>query len=264
MSRHQRADEELYHGWHACQAVFNRRPEAIVRVYFTSPLRHRLADLIGFCSRSRRGYRLVDAESLDRIAGTRHHEGVAILARAIPRWSIRELLDAAGTARLTGPLIGLDGVTNPHNLGSILRTAAHFGVSAIVGRAGELPSLAPATARVAEGAAEVVPVCDLADPVKDLPRLRSSGFRIVASSSHRGVPFQAAGLDRRCVIMLGGEASGISRSLERLADLCVCIPGSGAVESLNVGVAAGILLAEACRDAVSVAAAGNRVDHKVT
>jgi TrmH RNA methyltransferase len=248
VSRHRRADEELYHGWHACLAVFTHRPEAIVRVYFTSPLRHRLADLIAFCSQSRRGYRLVDAENLDRIAGTRHHEGIAILARTTARWSIRELLDAAEAGRLKGPVLYLDGVANPHNLGSILRTAAHFGVSAITGRSGELPAVAAATARVAEGAAEIVPMYDLAQPLEDLTKLRSHGFRIIASSSHRGIPLPAAGMKRRCVIVLGGEADGVSRTLERVADACVCIPGSGAVESLNVGVAAGILLAEACRE----------------
>jgi TrmH RNA methyltransferase len=138
-------------------------------------------------------------------------------------------------------------VQNPHNLGSILRTAAHFGAAAIVGRAGELPPLSPAAVRVAEGAAEFVPVCDLADPVADLKRLAKSGFRIVATSSHRGKPLSAANLGGRVVIVLGSEGEGVSRAIETAAAECVQIPGTGAVESLNVGVACGVALAEAWR-----------------
>ena len=246
--RHQATEEETYHGLHACEALFATRPEAIIRVYLTAAVRPRFHRLMAHCSKTRRGYRVVDAENLDRIAGTRHHEGIAILARAIPRWTMAELLAAVESAVITGPFVYLDGVSNPHNLGSILRTAAHFGCSAVLGRAGELPPLSPAAVRVAEGAAELVPVCDLAEPRADLARLREAGFRLVATSSHRGEPLADSGLNRRSVIVLGSEGTGITRMMEGTADRTVCIPGTGAVESLNVAVACGVLLAEACRE----------------
>jgi TrmH RNA methyltransferase len=253
--RHCNSDEATYHGLHACEALFARRPESIVRVYLTVAVRQRLGPLIRFCSSSRRGYRLVESESLDRLAGTKHHEGVAILAKAIPRLDAADLF---ATLQLpqhqTGPWIYLDGISNPHNLGSILRTAAHFGCSGILGRQGELPPLSPAAARVAEGAAEMVPVYELANPRTDLTLLQKAGNRLIATTSHRGTPLQAADLRRRCVLILGSEGSGMTRGLERLADTTVCIPGTGVVESLNVAVACGILLAEACRQPTSVPA----------
>ncbi len=218
-----------------------------MRVYLTDAVRQRLGTLLRYCSSTRRGYRLVDAESLDRIAGTKHHEGIAILAKAIPHRDAADLFSSITAGQNTGPWLYLDGVSNPHNLGSILRTAAHFGCSGILGRDGELPPLSPAAVRVAEGAAEQVPVYELADPRADLARLQAAGLRLVATTSHRGTPLQAAGLSRRCVLILGSEGTGMTRPLERLADTTVCIPGTGSVESLNVAVACGILLAETCR-----------------
>lgn len=246
--RHQAAEEETYHGRHACEALFARRPEAIVRVYLTAQLRQPFRQLIGYCSSARRGYRVVESENLDRIAGTRHHEGIAILAKSVPRLTMAELIPAVESGRFAGPFVYLDGVSNPHNLGSILRTAAHFGCSAVLGRAGDLPPLSPAAVRVAEGAAEVVPVCDLAESKTDLARLQAAGFRLVATSSHRGEPLRQAGLGRRSILVLGSEGTGITRQLERTADRTVSIPGTGDVESLNVAVACGVLLAEICRE----------------
>jgi TrmH RNA methyltransferase len=245
--RHKAASEETYHGLRACEALFARRPDEIVRVYLAATRKPRLAKLLGWCAEHRRGFQIVEEENLRRISGSTHHEGVAILAKAIRRWSLDDLLREVESTRVTGPILYLDGVENPHNLGSILRTAAHFGVVAIAGRSGELPPLSPAAVRVAEGAAEIVPVCDLAEPAAALRRLAAAGFSIVAASSHRGEPPQAAPLGGRCVLVLGSEGKGVSPAIDRVATEHVKIPGTGAVESLNVSVAAGVLLAEAWR-----------------
>lgn len=245
--RHRAAGEETYHGLRACEAIFARRPEGIVRVYLTAARKPTFAKLLTWCAEHRRGFQIVEEENLRRISGSTHHEGIAILAKAVRRWSLDDLLAAVEVQRATGPILYLDGVENPHNLGSILRTAAHFGVEAVAGKAGELPPLSPAAVRVAEGAAEIVPVCDLAEPASALRRLGAAGFAIVAASSHRGEPPQAAAFGGRCVIVLGSEGKGVSPGIGRVAQAHVRIPGTGAVESLNVSVAAGVLLAEAWR-----------------
>lgn len=245
--RHKGATEETYHGLRACEAVFARRPADIVRVYLTAARKPRCGELLRWCVENRRGFQIVADENLRRITGSTHHEGVAILARAIPRWNLADLLRESEAGRLAGPILYLDGVENPHNLGSMLRTAAHFGVAVVAGRQGELPPLSPAAVRVAEGAAEIVPVCDLADPAAALRRLAAAGAKVVAASSHRGEPPQRAPLDGACVLVLGSEGRGVSPAIERTAGWHVRIPGSGAVESLNVSVACGVLLAEAWR-----------------
>ena len=245
--RHKSAGEETYHGLRACEAIFARRPDEIVRVYLTGARKPTFARLLAWCVEHRRGFQIVAEENLRRISGSTHHEGVAILAKGIRRRSFEELLAEVEAKRATGPILYLDGVENPHNLGSILRTAAHFGVFGIAGRAGELPALSPAAVRVAEGAAESVPVCDLADPPAALRRLAAAGFSIVAASSQRGEPPERVPLGGRCVIVLGSEGKGVSPAIGRAATAHVRIPGTGAVESLNVSVAAGVLLAEAWR-----------------
>lgn len=235
----------MFHGLRACEAVFARRPEAIVRVYLAEHNRRQLQPLLDWCVKHRKGFQIVAAENLQKLTGSIHHEGVAILAKSLRSWSLDELLEAIETRHLTGPLLYLDGVQNPHNLGSILRTAAHFGVAAVLGGAGELPAVSPAAVRVAEGAAEFVPVCELAAPPSDLVRLKRAGYRVVASSSHRGQPLDRRAFGDRCLIVLGGEGEGVSRLIESTADTCVRITGTGAVESLNVAVACGIILAAA-------------------
>jgi len=247
----------MIHGLHACEAVLARRPEAIIRAYFTADRRRQLGALVTWCAQHRRGYQLVEADNLAKLAGTRHHEGVAILAKNAPRWKEADLLASIEHGSLAGPLLLLDGIENPHNLGSILRTAAHFGVGAILGKSGRLPPLSAAAIRVAEGAAEVVPLVELARPGPELARLRELGFRPVATSSRHGEPLESAGLDRNSLIILGGEHAGVAPSLEAEAETTVRIAGSGEVESLNVAVACGILLAEACRGHSAAAANGS-------
>jgi TrmH RNA methyltransferase len=237
----------MFHGARACQAIFATRPQAIVRVYLTEARRRQFAKVTEWCARERKGFQIVADANLDRLTKSIHHEGVAILAAAVPRWTLDDLFAHVTAAAMPGPLVYLDGVQNPHNLGSILRTAAHFGAAAIVGKSGELPPLSPAAVRVAEGAAEHVPVCDLAEPVADLTKLAKAGFRLVATSSHRGKPLTAAALGGRVVLVLGSEGEGVSPAIEAAAAECVKIPGTGAVESLNVGVACGVVLAEAWR-----------------
>jgi TrmH RNA methyltransferase len=243
--RHQGRAEEKYHGLRACEALFARRPQDIIRVYLVEERRRHFAPLLAHCAKARLGFQVVAAENLARLSGSTHHEGIVILARAYLRWGMPDLLRAIDERRLSGPLLYLDGVENPHNLGAILRTAAHFGTAAVLGAAGVLPPLSPAAVRVAEGAAEYLPVCDLADPRADLLQLKKRGFRVVATSSHRGSPLSPEALAGKIVLVLGSEGEGISKPLAALADTAIQIPGTGAVESLNVSVACGILLQEA-------------------
>jgi RNA methyltransferase, TrmH family len=256
--RHRAKTEEMFHGLRACEAIFAKRPAEMIRVYVSLGRQKQLAKLLAWCAKEKKGYQIVADESLERLTKSIHHEGVAILATQIARWDLAALLahvaeakprSAAEPGSKAGipPLLYLDGVQTPHNLGSILRTAAHFGAGAVIGKAGDLPPLSPAAVRVAEGAAEHVPVCDLADPARDLARLKKAGYQVVVTSSRRGESLFAKPLGPRVVLVLGSEGEGVSRPIDALADRRVMIPGTAAVESLNVSVACGIVLAEAWR-----------------
>ena len=170
-----------------------------------------------------------------------------ILAREAPRISVDDWLAGIAAKTISGPFLLLDGVQNPHNFGSILRSAAHFGCGGVIGEAAQLPPLSAAALRVAEGGAESVPLVAVEDPFATLGALKKLGVRVVSTTSRAEMPIAAAGLSRDVVLILGSEAEGVSPRLARLADLQVRIPGCGAVQSLNVAVACGIVLAEACR-----------------
>lgn len=247
--RHKSRSEETYHGFRACQAIFARRPEDIIRVYVTAERRRDCAALLRHCADARKGFQVVAGENVARISGSTHHEGIAILARAYRRPHLADVLRSRPASGGVGPLLYLDGVQNPHNLGAMLRTSAHFGVNAILGPRDGLPALSPAAVRVAEGAAEFVPVCDLEQPVADLLALKQQGFTIVTTSSHHGRSAfeETAAWAGKIVLVLGSEGVGVSSTIGSLADEVVRIPGSGSVESLNVAVACGILLGECWR-----------------
>ena len=245
--RHQGKAEEKYHGLRACESIYAHRPQDIIRVYLADERRRHLSKLLDFCARERKGFQVVAHDNLQRITGSIHHEGIAILAREVRRWDSADLMRSLLAGQHTGPLLYLDGVHNPHNLGSIVRVASHFGVTALLGAQDDLPPLSPAAVRVAEGGAEHVSVYGIANPTADLKRLKELGYRIVATSGNRGDVVYAAPLAGKIVVVLGSEGVGISRDIEALADQLIRIPGTGVVRSLNVSVACGILLSEVWR-----------------
>jgi len=233
--------EGKIHGIAACEAVYRKRPDDIVRGYFTEAAAKRFGALMRFLASQRRAYHIVGEDELERVAETKHHGGVCLLVRRRPARRVEDWLARLGEAEAC--VLALEGVGNPHNLGAILRSAAHFGAKAVLSADPALLQ-SGASARVAEGGAEAVELVEAPSLSAGLKALRAAGFKVLATSSHRGESVFASKLPHRCVILLGEEQQGLSAQALRDADLTVRIPGSGQVESLNVSVAAAILLAE--------------------
>lgn len=233
-------DVKVY-GLHACLALFEARPGDVRRAFIAERLVHELGDLLRDLAQRRVPYRVVEAEELERVSGSQHHEGLCFVASPAPEPNERSLLARVGASAAT--LLYLDGVENPHNVGAILRTAAHFGCVAVAGPEGSMPSPTGATARVAEGGAEHVALLRWADPLASL-RALTSRFTLVATAHDAPQSLFEATLPERAVFLLGAEGPGLSRALRALAHLSVAIPGTSAVESLNVSAAAAVLLAE--------------------
>jgi len=137
----------------------------------------------------------------------------------------------------------LDGVGNPHNLGAILRSAAHFGVTALLLPKHSPLALSGAAARVAEGGAEAVPMVRLGRSDNAIAQLRSAGFVLAATVVRGGSDLFATAVPERVVYVLGAEGEGMDRELVAACDMRLSIPGTGAVESLNVAAATAVLLA---------------------
>ncbi|WP_282270184.1 TrmH family RNA methyltransferase [Stenotrophomonas sp. PS02298] len=234
-------DEMRLYGFNAVQAMFAKRPQALRKLYLAEDMIPRLQPLLKWCVANRVGYRVVGDGDLNKLAATTHHEGlVADVQKQEP------LALATWLASLNdGPALALwlDGVGNPHNFGAILRSAAHFGVKAILLPADSTLALSGAAARVAEGGAESVPLVRLPALPQAVAQLRDAGFGLAATLVADGDNVFTTGLPDRMVYVMGAEGEGMDRDFAQSCDLRLSIPGSGAVESLNVASATAVFLA---------------------
>lgn len=142
----------------------------------------------------------------------------------------------------TGLWIALDCVQDPHNLGAIFRTAAFFGVRGIVLPKDRSSPITPAVVDVACGGVAHVPYAVVTNFSRALQDFKDAGFWIMGATEHQGDSIYTVPRDRRWVLVLGSEESGMRRLTEESCDLFVKIPARGKVTSLNVSVAAGVLI----------------------
>ena len=231
--------ELRYYGLNAVQAVFAKRPGAIRKVYLAESRIPRLQPLLAWCVQQRIGYRVVAEADLGKLAASSHHEGVVADVLRVEPLALSGWLDALPA----GPALALwlDGVGNPHNFGAILRSAAHFGAAVLLPADSGL-ALSGAAARVAEGGADAVPLVRLPGTDAALARLRQAGFVLAASVVRGGEDLLAWQPPPRLVYVMGAEGEGMDAGLAAACDRRLSIPGSGAVESLNVAAATAVFL----------------------
>lgn len=237
----ERRDTELrLYGLNALKAVFAKRPQAIRKLYLAEARIPQLQPLLKWCVANRVGYRVVEEGDLQKLAASAHHEGVvAEVLREEPQSLTAWLRDLPAGPQCA---LWLDGVGNPHNLGAILRSAAHFGVAAILLPKHSTMALSGAAARVAEGGSEAVPFVRLGRDDNAIAQLHGAGFALAGTVVRGGTDLFKAELPQRLVYVLGAEGEGMSAELVAACDMHVSIPGSGAVESLNVAAATAVLL----------------------
>jgi TrmH RNA methyltransferase len=243
--REQRDRELRVFGINACLAVYRHRPQAIRKIYLTEARLDRFRSVLTWCAGERIGYRLVEAADLDRLTQSQHHEGICFDTLPPPPLTLDDLLARVGDAPRAW-FAWLDGVGNPHNLGAILRSAAHFGCAGLILHRDAL-QLSGAACRVAEGGAEVVPIARVSDARGSMAKLGLYGYRGIATVVRGGDDVFAAELPAKAVLVMGAEADGLSSSLIAACDLRLGIPGTGAVESLNVSAAFAVFAAALTR-----------------
>lgn len=236
-----RREELRLYGMNAVQAVFASRPQAIRKVYLLQSRVHALKPLLAWCVQHRVGYRVVEAEDLDRLAASSHHEGVvADVLRSEPLPLSGWLASLAPGAPALA--LWLDGVGNPHNFGAILRSAAHFGAAVLLPANSPL-GLSGAAARVAEGGAEAVTLVRLPETDSALAQLHAAGFASAATVVRGGEDLFAMRPGARLLYVMGAEGEGMDARLAQACQHRVSIPGTGSVESLNVAAATAVFLA---------------------
>lgn len=247
-----RIDEEVIFGRRAGLAAIARRGDDVIRIVHSSSVRRDVEDALhGRSSQLSPVDRSeVEDEKLGRIAGSVHHEGLCVVTSPRRFAPVQELGDLLLANK--GVALVLDRVRNPYNIGAMLRSAAFFGVdAALLGAPAPHPALPPDAVRVAEGGAECLLLSRTTDLADTLSRLRGRGVHVFGAESDAGK--NAIGFDfpRPAMLVVGHEREGLGERVLAQCDALVGIPGSGAVASLNVGVAASVLMAEMCRPALT-------------
>ncbi|TVR02049.1 MAG: 23S rRNA (guanosine(2251)-2'-O)-methyltransferase RlmB [Spirochaetaceae bacterium] len=189
--------------------------------------------------------RRVDRREIDRIGGEKARGAVLVAALAGP--SVRTLTDAIASIREQQAIVlVLDHLSDPHNLGAILRSADQFGVDFVVLPSRRAAGKTDAVLRSSAGAAAVVSTVEVPNIAAALEALKKADFWIYGADM-TGEPVDQQQLSGRVALVLGSEGEGLSRLVRDRCDTVVRIPTGGTVDSLNVSVSAGILLYEASR-----------------
>ena len=233
-------------GFHAVTVRLKTAPESVLEIH-RDPQR-RDARMRQFAERVREaGARVVDSSdgALTGLAGTTRHQGVVARVAALAlRHSLDEVLET-----VQGPplVLVLDGVTDPHNLGACLRVADGAGAHAVIAPKDHAVGLNATVAKVASGAAETVPYLMVTNLARSLNEMKERDIRIVGTSEDAERTLYDLDLSGPVALVLGAEGSGLRQLTRKTCDELVRIPMAGAVESLNVSVAAGVCLFEVLR-----------------
>ena len=238
MKQGKKNHEMKVYGRHAAHSVFKHRPDSIIRAYVTQETLFEFKPIIRHCVDQKLAYHVVSTEELDDITKASHHEGVALLIKNKPLPQLKDIFAKKGL------ILALDGVENPHNLGAILRTSAHFGVKGVIYKAKVPVALTGAAYRTSEGGAEVVDSLHVQDWSQVLSEAKSQGFEVYATSSHKGHSLYETQFNTSSLVFMGAEGEGLSSELLKKISRHLQIPGTESVESLNVASATAVILSE--------------------
>ncbi|MEN3157479.1 23S rRNA (guanosine(2251)-2'-O)-methyltransferase RlmB [Alkalimonas sp. NCh-2] len=233
-------------GLHAVQAIVERSPQDVLEVFVSKerddkrmhPLVQQLRQqgiAVQFCHR----------KTLDNLVQGQH-QGIVAKVRLAQAGSDADLM-AIVEQQAAPLLLVLDGVTDPHNLGAILRSADAAGVHAVVVPKDRSVKLTSVVRKVACGAAETVPFIAVTNLARALRQLQEAGVWVIGTAGETEQTLYQTELTGPLAIVLGAEGDGLRRLTRETCDALVKIPMHGSVSSLNVSVAAGICLFEAVR-----------------
>lgn len=192
-------------------------------------------------------YQFVDKRKLDKMTDGENHQGVVALAAAHKYAELSDILAAAKAKNEPPFIIITDGITDPHNLGSIIRTANASGAHGVIIPKNRSVSLSSVVAKVSAGAVEYTPVARVTNIAQTIALLKKEGLWIAGTALEADDYCYQSDLTGPLGIVIGSEGEGMSRIVREHCDFLIKIPMLGRIESLNASVAAGVLMYEAVR-----------------
>ncbi|WP_017298435.1 23S rRNA (guanosine(2251)-2'-O)-methyltransferase RlmB [Nodosilinea nodulosa] len=241
-------ETDLLYGRHAVEAALQaQRP--LNRVWVNDRIRYdpRFLSLIDQAKAGGAVIDEVDTKRLNQITAGANHQGIAAQAAAHTYYDLDEMIETALGAAKVPVIIAADSITDPHNLGAIIRTAEALGAQGMVIPQRRAVGVTSTVAKVAAGALERLPVARVVNLKRALDTLKEKGFWIYGLASEASQPVHRTTFDRPTVIVVGAEGSGLSLTVQQSCDTLVSIPLRGTVPSLNASVATGMALYEIYR-----------------
>ncbi len=236
-------------GFHAVREAL-RAGRPLERVHLSQPAQgpgqasRRLREILELCRQAGVPVRHQTREQLDRLAPGTVHQGVVAVAAAkayVELGTVLEKLDHPGL------LVVLDGIEDPHNLGAIIRSAHAAGADALLVPERRAAPLSGAAAKAAAGALEYLPVVRIGNLHRALGDLKRAGFWITGLDERGETSFFEVNFRGPTVLVFGAEGRGLRQQTRQACDFLAAIPVAGKIASLNVSVAAGVVLFEALR-----------------
>lgn len=235
----------IVYGIHAVRALAQGKGRIrALHVFRNMKLRDEMRSLAESC-----GAQIVfsEREVLDALAGSRHHQGVVAEAEDRREYSERWFAERFAVLQHDAFLLALDSVEDPRNLGACVRTAAAAGVHALLLPKSRGTHMTPVAEKAASGAADVIPIVQVSNLVRRMEWLKQRGIQVVGAASDAEHPWSSVNFFEPTLIVLGSEGKGLRRLTREACDQLVSLPVLGGMGSLNLSVAAGILLYEVLR-----------------
>jgi TrmH RNA methyltransferase len=227
------------YGENACLAVFKKRPEDIIQLFLTKEMMKKFSNITKYCAQNKKAYHVVERAELEKMTKATHHEDICML---IKKGATRPLETYLSLKPESSLIIALENVSNPHNIGAILRNAAHFGANAILVNDRKLAESA-SSIRTSEGGSEFVEIFETTDFKKTIALLAKNKYQIITTSSHAKNNLYELKWEKKAVVVFGEEALGLSKDIMQTGTT-IKIPGTDNVESLNVSVASAVILSD--------------------
>lgn len=244
------AKPEYYYGVHSVESLLELEPERVLTL-FTLKGRddQRLQRILQLAEPFGISVQKASRDSLEKLAGQPFHQGVVAAVRALPVLNEKDL-DQILESVNQPLLLALDHITDPHNLGACIRTAAAMGVEAVIVPRDRAATLTPTARKVAAGGAEKVKFIQVTNLVRTLGHIKENfNVRVVGTMlDENALPIQQFDFTGTAIcVVMGAEDTGLRPITQSQCDQTVFIPMSGNLQSLNVSVATGMALYEACR-----------------
>lgn len=182
-------------------------------------------------------YEIVDNNKLDKLSKGGNHQGIVAEANNYETCSLKDILN-----KDNGFIVILDGITDPHNFGAIIRTCEAGGVDGIIYKKDNSVKVNDTVAKVASGALEYVKICEVTNLTNTIKQLKDEGYWIVGTSDKADTDYTKIDYNTNIALVIGSEGKGISRLVKENCDYLVSLPMKGKINSLNASVATGIFI----------------------